>query len=288
MSESFQKAQMELYSKTLKDVDVVITTAQIPGKPAPRLITAAMVRGMRPGSVIVDLAAGQGGNVELTQKDKVVVDSESGVTLIGLSNLATFMPAQASELYSANLGHLFDHIKGAANIDSALANPDEVVSAVRVTFNGMVTYAPPLSLPAPPAAVAPKPAKSVLHSQSVQQPVSQFVQWSIFFSTLGVVAAAAALAGLYADPGMVQHLLAFTLSVVVGYFLVWSVDPALHTPLMSVTNAVSGIIVLGALLQLGASSYFAQICAILGTFCAGCNVFGGFLVTQRMLKMFHR
>ena len=287
MSEDFQKAQMALYSKTVKEVDVVITTAQIPGKPAPRLLTAAMVRSMRPGSVIVDLAASQGGNVELTQKDKVIVDTESGVTIIGLTNLATFMPAQASELYSANLGHLFDHMKGASGIDAAFAAPDDVVKAVRVTHKGSVTYSPPAAPPAP--APAPAPKKPVAEQvKRVHAPPSPLVQWLIFFATLSLVAVISASAGLYADVAMVQHLLAFTLAVVVGYFLVWSVDPALHTPLMSVTNAVSGIIVLGALLQLGASSYVAQFCAILGTFCAGCNVFGGFLVTQRMLKMFKR
>ena len=285
MSEGFQKAQIDLYAKTVKEVDVVITTAQIPGKPAPKLLSAAMIRSMKPGSVIVDLAAQQGGNAELTQRDKIITDGESGVTLIGLTNLAATMPAQASELYAANLGHLFQHMKSANDLDTQLLNPDDVVGPIRVTFGGAVTYSTPK---APPPVVAAPPPTVKPQKQFVQVKTTPAVQWMIFLGVLGLLGVAALAVGLYSDEAMVQHLLAFVMSVVVGYFLVWSVDPALHTPLMSVTNAVSGIIVLGALLQLGASSYFAQLCAFLGTFCAGCNVFGGFLVTQRMLKMFRR
>ena len=286
MSEGFQQAQKDLYARTVPTVDIVVTTAQIPGKPAPKLISAAMVRSMKPGSVIVDLAAQQGGNCELTVKDKIFTDDQSGVVIVGLTNLAATMPAQASELYAANVGHLLSHMKGATELDKALASPDEIVDAVRVTYAGSVTYqipkAPPAAPPAPIVKSVVKPASSPA------KPTSPLIQWLSFAFVLSVIGVLIFMVGANAEPVMVQHLLAFALSIVVGYFLVWSVDPALHTPLMSVTNAVSGIIVLGALLQLGASSYFAELCAFLGVFCAGCNVFGGFLVTQRMLKMFRR
>jgi NAD(P) transhydrogenase alpha subunit len=287
MSEGFQQAQKELYARMVPTADIVVTTAQIPGKPAPKLISAAMVRSMKPGSVIMDLASQQGGNCELTVKDRIVTDEQSGVVIVGLTNLAATMPAQASELYAANVGHLLAHVKGAAELDKALASPDEIVEAVRVTYAGSVTYQPPKAPAAAPPS-APVAAKPAPKPAPVAKPTSPVVQWITFALTLLTIGLTSLGIGAYAEPGMVQHLLAFALSVVVGYFLVWSVDPALHTPLMSVTNAVSGIIVLGALLQLGASSYFAELCAFLGVFCAGCNVFGGFLVTQRMLKMFRR
>ena len=285
-SKEFQRAQLELYSRICAQSDIVITTAQIPGKPAPRLVTKEMVRNMKPGSVIVDLAAAQGGNVELTVKDKTISDSESGVVIVGNSNLSRDMAAQASELYAANLSHLFKHMKDATNIDAAIANPDEVIAAMRCTYNGNVTYAPPTGGPPPPPAAKPKAGPKPVAVAA--KPTSPVVQWAAFLAVLTLVGLGAFAVGKSSDVTTVNHLLAFVMAVIVGYYLVWSVDAALHTPLMSVTNAISGIIVLGGLLQLNAESYFAVTCAMVGTFCAGCNIFGGFLITQRMLAMFKR
>jgi NAD(P) transhydrogenase len=285
MSKEFQRAQLEMYSKLCADSDVVITTALIPGKPAPRLVTKEMVRSMKPGSVIVDLAAAQGGNVELTVKDKVIVDSESGVTIVGNSNFARDMAAQASELYAANLAHLFTHMKDAKNIDSAIATPDDVIGPMRCTFNGNVVYAPPSAPVAPPT----KPVVSIQTAvKPTSTPTSPLVKWISFVAALVITGGVFLALGNSSDTQMINHIMAFIMAVIIGYFIVWSVDAALHTPLMSVTNAVSGIIVIGGLLQLGTNSWFAFICAVMGSFCAGCNIFGGFLITQRMLGMFKR
>ena len=288
-SKEFQRAQLELYAKICADSDIVITTAQIPGKPAPRLVTKEIVRSMKPGSVIVDLAAAQGGNVELTVKDQTITDADSGVVIVGNSNLSRDMAAQASELYAANIGHLLSHVKGAGALDTAIAKPDEIVGPMRCTFNGSVTYAPAV-VPPPVAAVA-KPAKKetkVLQSKVVAKPPSPALQWTVFIALMLLVGFSCFSVGKESDVNMVNQLFAFVMAVIIGYYLVWSVDPALHTPLMSVTNAISGIIVLGGLIQLDAKSYFAVGCAMVGTFCALCNVFGGFLITQRMLAMFKR
>jgi NAD(P) transhydrogenase len=287
-SKEFQKAQLELYAKICSDSDVVITTAQIPGKPAPRLVTKEIVRAMKPGSVVVDLAAAQGGNVELTQKDRTVTDSESGVVIVGNSNLSRDMAAQASELYAANIGHLLSHMKGAASMDSSIASPDEIVGPMRCTFNGTVTYAPAVMPPPAPAAKPVKETKQTPSQPMKALPMSPVAQWLLFVTVISLVALSCFSVGRNSDVNMVHQLLAFVMAVIIGYYLVWAVDPALHTPLMSVTNSVSGIIVLGGLAQLDANSWFAVACAMIGTFCALCNVFGGFLITQRMLSMFKR
>ena len=290
MSKEFQKAQLELYAKVCTECDVVITTAQIPGKPAPRLLTKEMVRTMKPGSVIVDLAAGQGGNVELSVKDQTITDPESGVVIVGNSNLSRDMAAQASELYAANLGHLFKHMKDANSVDAAIAQPDDVIGPMRCTYNGSVVYSPPTAPPSPPPAAPKKavPASNTAEAAKPGKPPSPAVQWTIFILGLLLVGSACLSVGNESDVIMVNHLLAFVMALIVGYYLVWSVNPALHTPLMSVTNAISGIIVVGGLAQLESESYFAIFCSMLGTFCASCNIFGGFLITQRILGMFRR
>ncbi|EER12192.1 conserved hypothetical protein [Perkinsus marinus ATCC 50983] len=287
MSEGFHKAQMQLYSQEVKKADVVVTTAQIPGKPAPLLITKEMVRSMRPGSVIVDLAAQQGGNCELTQKDKTFLDPESGVTIIGQTNLARFMPAQASELFSANMRFLFDQMKGAAGVDEALAQPDDVIGPIRCTYQGQVTWKPVARPAPPPAPKAPAAPKTEAPVEAEKKPQTAFSKWLNFFLVLIVVGACCAGIGASRSVALVDQMMSFVMAVIVGYFLVWGVDHALHTPLMSETNAISGIIIVGAMQQLSACGAFAQICAILGTFAAGFNIFGGFWITKRMLAMFH-
>jgi NAD(P) transhydrogenase len=288
-SKEFQRAQLELYAKVCADSDIVITTAQIPGKPAPRLVTKEIVRSMKPGSVIVDLAAAQGGNAELTVKDQTVTDAESGVVIVGNSNLSRDMAAQASELYAANIGHLLAHVKGASALDAAIATPDEIVGPMRCTYNGSVTYAPAVMAPPPPAAPRPAAKKEATpKARPLEKRTSPAVQWAVFAALMLLVGFSCFSVGKESDVNMINQLFAFVMAVVIGYYLVWSVDPALHTPLMSVTNAISGIIVLGGLIQLDAKSYFAVGCAMVGTFCALCNVFCGFLITQRMLAMFKR
>ena len=287
MSREFQKAQLELYAKLCADSDVVITTALIPGKPAPRLITKEMVRAMKPGSVLVDLAAAQGGNIELTRKDEIYTDPESGVTIIGNSNFARDMAAQASELYAANLGHLFKHMKDSTNLDKSISNPDDVIGPMRCTYEGKVVYSPPTAPVGAPPAPSKKAAVVAKPQDKVKAP-NPILDWTVFVLTLVGMGAGFIYIGNTSDVTMINHLLAFIMAVIVGYFLVWSVDAALHTPLMSVTNAISGIIVIGGLLQLNAHSWFAVTCAVIGTFCAGCNIFGGFLITQRMLAMFKK
>ena len=285
MSEKFKLAQKKLYSDVCTDVDVVITTAQIPGETAPLLIPAEVVRGMKPGSVIVDLAAVQGGNVELTRKDEVYVDVESGVTIVGLTNMACFMPAQASELYSANVAQLLKHLKDASNMDALVDKPDDVVGPVRVSYKGEVTWTPPK---APVAAASVTPQQKLADSpvQQTSRKPSAASEWVKFIATFVVLTLIFLELGVVGDMKTVEHFMAFAMAVVIGYFLVWNVDHALHTPLMSVTNAISGIIVLGALVQLSATNSFAVGCALLGTFCASVNIFGGFFITQKMLGMF--
>ena len=283
--ESMGAEFVNLTERIAAESDVVITTAQIPGKPAPRLITKEMVRSMKPGSVIVDLAAGQGGNVELTVKDKTITDPESAVVIVGNTNLARDMAAQSSELFAANITYLFKHMQNAASLDSAIANPDDIIGPMRCTFNGNILYAPPPALPVTKQIA--RAAPSIKREPPAN--TSPTVKWTVFVFTITLIGCSCYALGVNADLPMLNHILSFVMAVIIGYFIVWSVDAALHTPLMSVTNAISGIIVLGGLVQLNSDdSCFAVSCAIIGTFCAGCNIFGGFLITQRMLCMFRK
>ncbi len=297
MSPAFIAAEMALFAAQAKDVDVIITTALIPGKRAPVLITADMVRSMKRGSVIVDLAAEQQGNCELTQPGTAAV--VDGVTIIGYTDLPSRLALQASTLYAQNIVHLLDEMGGAAGF--TLAEDNDIVRPMTVIKEGRLTWPPPPlaapAAPAPaatsaqtasPAATTARPATTApaakTHVHGHAAPVGN-TSWTV----LGVTGAALFAIGLAAPPSFLTHLTVFVLACVVGYQVVWSVTPALHTPLMSVTNAISGIIVVGGMLQIGGGlASPASILGALAIFLAALNISGGFLVTHRMLKMFRR
>jgi len=293
MSEGFQQAQREMYAKQAKDVDIIITTALIPGKPAPKLISAEMVKSMKPGSVIVDMAAEQGGNCELTEPGQSVV--KHGVTIVGYTDLVSRLAKQSSTLYATNLFRLTEELcktkDGIINVNME----DEAIRGLTVTKDGSITWPAPAPKVAAPAAVAAKPAAVVAkpkggHGQSSEP--SSGTSMAIMF---GVAAAVFWLIGASAPAAFLSHFTVFILACFVGYMVVWNVKPALHTPLMSVTNAISSIIAIGALVQVspwvGAAdrpndliSWVAAAAIVL----TAINMFGGFAVTQRMLAMFRK
>jgi NAD(P) transhydrogenase subunit alpha len=278
MSPEFIKAEMELFAKQAKEVDIIITTALVPGTKAPVLITADMVRSMKPGSVIVDLAAEQGGNCELTRPGEV--HHEHGVALVGYTDLPSRMPAQASQLFGNNIVNLLtDMVKdGAFRIDMN----DEVIRGTTVVHQGQLTWPPPRpAQPAPAPQAAAKPAASMPAGPAKKSPLP-----SVFAAVACVLLF---LLGRAAPSEFLGHLTVFVLACFVGWQVVWNVTPALHTPLMSVTNAISGIIVIGAMLQVGGDMFdLKTILAAVAVLIATINVAGGFLVTQRMLTMFRK
>lgn len=295
MSEGFQQAQREMYAKQAREVDIIITTALIPGKPAPKLITAEMVRTMKPGSVIVDMAAEQGGNCELTEPGQAVV--KHGVTIIGYTDLASRLARQSSTLYSTNLLRLAEELcktkDGVVNVNME----DDAIRGLTVIKDGAVTWpAPPPKLPAAPpkpkpAAVAAPAAKG--HGHGAGAPMSAKSLAIVF----GVGALALLLVGLYAPASFLSHFTVFVLACFIGYMVIWNVTPSLHTPLMSVTNAISSIIAIGALIQVapplggaGADRPSGLILgmAVIALALTAVNMFGGFAVTRRMLAMFRK
>jgi len=294
MSEGFQQAQREMYAKQAKDVDIIITTALIPGRPAPKLITAEMVKSMKPGSVIVDMAAEQGGNCELTEPGQAVV--KHGVTIVGYTDLVSRLSTQSSTLYATNLFRLAEELcktkDGIINVNME----DDAIRGLTVTKEGNITWPPPApKLPAAPAAPAVKPAAVVAkpkggHGQS-SAPASG-TRTAVMF---GVAALLFWAIGASAPKEFLAHFTVFVLACFVGYMVVWNVKPALHTPLMSVTNAISSIIAIGALVQIspiaGAVDRPDELIrwvAAGGIVLTAINMFGGFAVTQRMLAMFRK
>jgi H+-translocating NAD(P) transhydrogenase subunit alpha len=284
MSEGFQKAQREMYAKQAKEVDIIITTALIPGKPAPRLITAEMVRSMKPGSVIVDMAAERGGNCELTEPGQAVV--KHGVTIVGYTDLTSRLAKQSSTLYANNLFRLSEELCKTKDGVIDVNMDDDAIRGLTVIKNGEVTWPPPApKLPAaPPAAkpAAPVQKKSGGHGKT-SAPASA-TRTAVMF---GVAALAFWFIGSGAPPAFLAHFTVFVLACFVGYMVVWNVTPALHTPLMSVTNAISSIIAIGALIQVGPEGWIRWL-AVAAIALTAVNMFGGFAVTQRMLQMFHK
>jgi|SRR5688572_15518962 len=281
MSPEFIKAEMALFAAQAKDVDIIITTALIPGKPAPKLITAEMVASMKPGSVVVDLAAEQGGNCELTEPGDVV--ERHGVTIIGYTDMPSRLATQSSQLYATNLRHLLTDMNPAKDGQLVVDFNDEVVRGATVTKDHGITWPPPApKLSAAPATGAAKPATPAANravpARSSTGPL------------VGAVLGAVALfvVGAYAPLDFLQHFTVFVLAVFVGYMVVWNVTPALHTPLMSVTNAISSIIIIGALLQISSSSTAVAWMAALTITLTSVNIAGGFAVTRRMLEMFRK
>ncbi|ECI4024385.1 Re/Si-specific NAD(P)(+) transhydrogenase subunit alpha [Salmonella enterica subsp. houtenae] len=279
MSEAFIKAEMALFAAQAKEVDIIVTTALIPGKPAPKLITRDMVDAMKAGSVIVDLAAQNGGNCEYTVANQVVT-TDNGVKVIGYTDLPGRLPTQSSQLYGTNLVNLLKLLckEKDGNIDVDF--DDVVIRGVTVIRDGDITWpAPPIQVSAQPQA-APKAAPA---PKEPEKPASPWRKYAL-------MALAIILFGWLADVApkeFLGHFTVFALACVVGYYVVWNVSHALHTPLMSVTNAISGIIVVGALLQIGQGGWVSFL-SFIAVLIASINIFGGFTVTQRMLKMFRK
>lgn len=278
MSEAFIKAEMALFAAQAEEVDIIVTTALIPGRPAPKLITKEMVASMKPGSVIVDLAAQTGGNCELTVADQVTV-TENGVKIIGYTDLPSRLPTQSSQLYGTNLVNLLKLLSKEKNGEIDIDFEDTVIRGVTVVRDGEVTWpAPPIQVSAQPKQAAAAPIEKV-----EKKPTSPLVKY-------GLIALAIILFGWFANSApkeFLSHFTVFALACVVGYYVVWNVSHALHTPLMSVTNAISGIIVVGALLQIGHGGWVSFL-SFVAVLIASINIFGGFTVTQRMLKMFRK
>jgi NAD(P) transhydrogenase subunit alpha len=294
MSEGFQQAQREMYAKQAKEVDIIITTALIPGKPAPKLITAEMVQSMKPGSVIVDMAAERGGNCELTEPGQAVV--KYGVTIVGYTDLNSRLAKQSSTLYGTNLFRLTEELcktkDGIINVNME----DDAIRGLTVIKDGVITWpAPAPKLPV--AAVKPAAAKPIAapsaHGHGGGGAPASAGKTAVIF---GVAAVLFLLVGAYAPAAFLGHFTVFVLACFVGYMVVWNVTPALHTPLMSVTNAISSIIAIGALVQiapplmggLDRPDAWIRWLAVAGIALTSVNMFGGFAVTRRMLAMFRK
>jgi NAD(P) transhydrogenase subunit alpha len=282
MSPGFIKAEMELFSQQAKEVDIIITTAMIPGKKAPVLLCADLVKSMKRGSVIVDLASEQGGNCELTEPGKVT--EKHGVTLIGYTDMVSRLADQSSRLYGNNLLRLMEELTPEKDGMLNLNMDDEMIRSMTVVLKGETIWPPPAIEPTPAVSV---PEKKV---ETTSPPKAQKKKNGVGpILALAVSAALLLLLGKVAPPEFLKHLTVFVLACFTGYMVIWNVTPALHTPLMSVTNAISGIIVIGALLQVsGPGGSIVTILAAIAVFIATINIAGGFLVTHRMLKMFRK
>ncbi|MCX2783958.1 Re/Si-specific NAD(P)(+) transhydrogenase subunit alpha [Microbulbifer thermotolerans] len=284
MSKEFIEAEMALFREQAKEVDIVITTALIPGKPAPKLWLADMVDSMAEGSVVVDLAAEMGGNCDYTVADEKVV--KNGVTIIGYTNLPSRAATQSSSLYATNLAHLLSDLTPEKNGEININFDDEVIRGATVVKSGEITWPPPPpKITAQPKPVEKKPEPQVAveaEKPKKKSPLSILAFWAVAGALLLWL-------GRVAPAEFVSHFTVFVLSIFVGWQVIWNVTHALHTPLMSVTNAISGIVIVGALLQVGATgSWLVTLLAFVGVLVASINIFGGFFVTYRMLKMFRR
>ena len=287
-SPEFREAQLAKFRELAPEVDIVITTALIPGRDAPKLWLADMIAAMKPGSVIVDLAAERGGNAEGTVMDEKVV-TDNGVTIVGYTDFPSRMASQASSLYATNIRHMMTDLTpekdGAVNHNME----DDVIRGATVTHEGDVTFPPP---PPKIQAIAAKPQekpKELTPEEKREQEVAAFKAATKQQVTLLAVGGLLTLGlGLIAPASFMQHFIVFVLSVFIGFQVIWNVSHSLHTPLMAVTNAISSIIILGALMQIGSGSMLVIILAAASVFMAGINIFGGFLVTRRMLAMFQK
>lgn len=282
MSDEFIAAEMKLFAEQAKEVDIIITTAAIPGKPAPKLITKEMVESMKSGSVIVDLAAATGGNCELTRPGELSVTG-NGVKIIGYTDMANRLAGQSSQLYATNLVNLTKLLSPNKDGEITLDFEDVIIRNMTVTHDGEITFPPPpiqvsaqpQQTPSEKAAPAAKPEPKPV---SLWKKLAPAVIAAVLVLWVGAVAPAAFL----------NHFIVFVLACVIGYYVVWNVSHSLHTPLMSVTNAISGIIVVGALLQISQGNGFVSLLSFVAILIAGINIFGGFAVTRRMLNMFKK
>jgi NAD(P) transhydrogenase subunit alpha len=288
-SPEFREKQLAKFRELAPEIDIVITTALIPGRPAPKLWTADMVQAMKPGSVIVDLAAERGGNCDLTVPVEKVV-TEKGVTIIGYTDFPSRMAAQASTLYANNIRHMLADLT--PNKDGVIVHnmDDDVIRGATVTHQGAITYPPPPPKVQAIAAAKPKekPKELTPEEKRAQEAAAFRAQTRTQVGLLVAGGLLIALVGAYAPASFMAHFIVFALACFVGFQVIWSVSHSLHTPLMAVTNAISGIVVLGALLQVGSSHWLVVALASLSFLIATINIVGGFLVTRRMLAMFQK
>ena len=288
-SPEFREAQLAKFRELAPEVDIVITTALIPNREAPELWTEDMVKSMKRGSVIVDLAAERGGNCKLTVADDKIV-TENGVTIIGYTDFPSRMATQASTLYATNIRHMMTDLTPEKNGQAVHDMEDDVIRGATVTHKGEITWPPP---PPKVAAIAAAPAKEkpkeLTPEEKRAQEIAAFKAQTKRQVTLLAIGGALVLGvGLVAPASFMQHFIVFVLAVFVGFQVIWGVSHSLHTPLMAITNAISSIIILGALMQIGSGSGLITLLAALSVFMAGINIFGGFLVTRRMLAMFQK
>ncbi len=288
-SEEFRAKQLAKFRELAPEMDIVITTALIPGRPAPKLWTEDMVAMMKPGSVIVDLAAERGGNCDLTVPDQSI-ETPNGVRIIGYTDFPSRMATQASSLYATNIRHMMDDLTPAKDGQPVVNMEDDVIRGALATHAGEITFPPPP--PKVKAIAAAKPKPKAVEKTAEQKAARELAevrkagnQTSLM---LAVGGALLLLIGTVAPASFMQHFIVFVLAVFVGYHVIWNVSHALHTPLMAITNAISSIIILGALLQVASSSVIVIILAALSILMASVNIFGGFLVTRRMLAMFQK
>ncbi|MEM7505775.1 MAG: Re/Si-specific NAD(P)(+) transhydrogenase subunit alpha [Pseudomonadota bacterium] len=287
-SPEFREKQLEKFREMAPEIDIVITTALVPGRPAPKLWTEDMVGMMKSGSVIVDLAAEKGGNCDLTVMDQKIV-TDNGVTIIGYTDFPSRMATQSSNLYATNIRHMMDDLTPEKDGVPVINVEDDVIRGALVCHEGEITYPPP---PPKVAAIAAQPKKKApekspeevrAEEEAAAKKALDRTAWM-----LGIGGALLLLVGTVAPGSFMQHFIVFVLAVFVGFYVIWGVAHALHTPLMAITNAISSIIIVGALLQIGSGSTVVTILAALSVLMASVNIFGGFLVTRRMLAMFER
>ncbi len=287
-SPEFREKQLAKFQELAPDIDIVITTALIPGRDAPKLWTEDMVKAMKPGSVVVDLAAERGGNCDLTVPDEKI-ETKNGVTIIGYTDFPSRMATQASTLYATNIRHMMDDLTpekdGKPNVDME----DDVIRSATVTHSGEITFPPPPLKVQAIAAAKPKKVVELTVEEKRANEVAAFKKQTVQQVSLITIGAVLLLGvGLVAPASFMQHFIVFVLAVFVGFQVIWNVSHSLHTPLMAVTNAISSIIILGALMQIGSGSFLVILLGALSVFMAGINIFGGFMVTRRMLAMFQK
>ncbi|NOR63075.1 MAG: Re/Si-specific NAD(P)(+) transhydrogenase subunit alpha [Rhodobacteraceae bacterium] len=286
-SPEFREKQLELFRAQAAEVDIVITTALIPGRDAPKLWLEDMVLAMKPGSVIVDLAAEKGGNCDLTVMDEKII-SKNGVTIIGYTDFPSRMSTQASTLYSNNIRHMMDDLTPEKDGVAVFNMEDDVIRGSMVTNAGEITFPPP---PLKVAAQAKPPVKTVEKTPAELKAIeAQKMRAAGTKQTQLLIAGGVFMAvlGMYAPASFMQHFIVFVLAVFIGFQVIWNVSHALHTPLMAITNAISGIIIIGALLQVSGGGWFVSILAGISILIATINIVGGFMVTRRMLAMFQK
>jgi len=286
-SPEFREKQLELFRAQASEVDIVITTALIPGRDAPKLWLEDMVAAMKPGSVIVDLAAEKGGNCDLTVMDEKIV-SKNGVTVIGYTDFPSKMATQSSTLYSNNVRHMVDDLTPEKDGVAVFDMEDDVIRGAMVSNAGEITFPPPpLKVPA----IAKPPVKTVVKTpaeKKADEMAAMRAAGAQQTKLLVVGGIAMAVLGLYAPASFMQHFIVFVLAVFIGFQVIWNVSHALHTPLMAITNAISGIIIIGALLQVSGGGWFVSLLAGISVLIASINIVGGFMVTRRMLAMFQK